>query len=274
MGGEVHQHRFVTPDAKARRELQIAHQGWQEARKARAALEVRAEQLERSNRDLADFAYMAAHDLRAPLTALGGSAELLARRGGADLNEESQRYLAVVLGEVGTMRRMINDLLDYCRMGNGDEKREVVDCNEIIAEVLGYLAPEIAEAEAHVIVSCLPSVDGERTQLSRLFHNLVSNALKFRRPEGRARVEVKAEEVGPELVFSVTDAGIGVPAEQRDEIFRMFHRLPSDSESGTGIGLAICKRIVERHGGRIWVEDPPGGGLRFGFTLPPAPDRR
>ena len=272
VSGEVHQHRFITPDANARRELQAAHRNLKEAHKARAALEVRAEQLERSNQDLSDFAYMAAHDLRAPLTALGGAADSLVRRSGADLSEESQRYLAAILGQVGTMGRMINDLLDYCRMGSGGEKGEAVDCNEVMAEVLGYLATEIAEAEAHIIVNLLPTVDGERTQLQQLFQNLVSNALKFRRPGGRARVEVKAEEVGHELVFSVTDAGIGVPAAERDDIFKMFHRLPSNGESGTGIGLAICKRIVERHGGRMWVADPPSGGLSFGFTLPPAPD--
>ncbi len=274
LGGEIHQHRFITSDAQARRELQAAHRGLQDAQKARAAFEVRAEQLERSNRDLTDFAYMAAHDLRAPLTALGGAADLLVRRSGAALNEESQRYLAAILGQVGTMGRMISDLLDYCRTGSGDEKREEVDCNEVIAEVLGYLAPEIAEAEAHVIVNLLPSVEGERTQLHQLFQNLVSNALKYRRPEGRARVEVKAEEIGPELVFSVTDAGIGVPAEQRDEIFQMFRRLPNEREKGTGIGLAICKRIVDRHGGRIWVDPTSGGGLCFCFTLPPVPGPR
>ena len=240
-------------------------------RVALAELEMRAEQLERSNRDLSEFAYIAAHDLRAPLAALAGSAELLARCSGSQLDVAAQRYLAAVLAKVGTMSRMIDDILAYCHAGSDGEARQVVDCTDVIAEVLEHLAPQIVEAEAHVILQTLGKVVGERTQLVQLFQNVVSNALKFRRPGRRARIDISVQRVGNDQVFSVADAGIGVPEENRADIFRMFHQLDERSgPSGTGIGLAICKRIVERHGGRIWVDDSPDDGLCVSFSLPRA----
>jgi signal transduction histidine kinase len=238
---------------------------------ALAELELRAEQLERSNRDLSEFAYIAAHDLRAPLAALAGSAELLARCSGSQLDVGGQRYLAAVLAKVGTMSRMLNDILAYCHAGSTDEARQIVDCNDMIAEVLEYLAPQIVEAEAHVSLQSLGKVVGERTQLVQLFQNVVSNALKFRRPDCRARIDISVHRVGNDQVFSVADSGIGVAEENRSDIFRMFHQLDQRSgPSGTGIGLAICKRIVERHGGGIWVDESLGGGLCVSFSLPAA----
>lgn len=241
-------------------------------RVALAELELWAEQLERSNRDLAEFAYVAAHDLRAPLAALAGSAELLARRSGTELSEESQRHLAAILARVGTMGRMIDDILAYCHAGNGGEEREVVDCTEVLAEVLDHLAPEIAESRARIRTQPLGPVAGERTELVRLFQNLVSNALKFRRPGGDLVIDVSARRVGDAQVFSVADTGIGVSSEARADMFRMFHRLdPKSSPRGNGMGLAICNRIVERHGGSIWADDSPSGGLCVSFSLPAAP---
>jgi signal transduction histidine kinase len=236
-----------------------------------AELELRAEQLERSNRDLSEFAYVAAHDLRAPLAALAGSAELLARCSGSQLDVGAQRYLAAVLAKVGTMGRMIDDILAYCHAGGAGEARQVVNCTDIVAEVLEYLAPQIVEAEAYVSLQSLGKVAGERTQLVQLFQNLVSNALKYRRPGCRARIDISVRRVGNDQVFAVADAGIGVSDENRADIFRMFHQLNERSgPSGSGIGLAICKRIVERHGGRIWVDDSPEGGLCVSFSLPAA----
>lgn len=236
-----------------------------------AELELRAEQLERSNRDLSEFAYVAAHDLRAPLAALAGSAELLARCSGSQLDVGAQRYLAAVLAQVGVMGRMIDDILAYCHAGDAREARQVVNCSDVVAEVLEYLAPQIVEAEADVSLQSLGHVAGERTQLVQLFQNLISNALKYRRPGCRARIDLSVRKVGDDQVFTVADAGIGVSDENRADIFRMFHQLNHRSgPSGTGIGLAICKRIVERHGGRIWVDDSPEGGLCVSFSLPAA----
>lgn len=240
-------------------------------RVALAELELSAAQLEHSNRDLAEFAYVAAHDLRAPLAALAGSAELLARRSGTELSEEGQRYLAAILGRVGTMSRMIDNILAYCQADNVAERREVVDCTEVLDEVLEHLAPEIADARARVMLHPLGMVAGDRTQLLRLFQNLLSNALKFRRPDRDLVIEVAVRRVGDDQVFSVADTGIGVPHEDRADMFRMFHRVNHHGASpGNGIGLGICKRIVERHGGSIWVDDSPSGGLCVSFSLPAA----
>lgn len=240
-------------------------------RMALAELELWAEQLARSNRDLTEFAYVAAHDLRAPLAALAGSAELLARRSGTELSEEGQRHLSTILGRVGTMTRMIDDILAYCQAGNGVGEREVVDCDGVLAEVLENLALEIAGARARVTVQALGMVAGERTQLVRLFQNLISNALKFRRPGCDLVVDVSVRRVGDDQVFSVADTGVGVSSEDRADMFRMFHRLaPQTSPQGNGMGLAICNRIVERHGGSIWADDSPSGGLCVSFSLPAA----
>ena len=240
-------------------------------RVALAELELWAEQLERSNRDLAEFAYVAAHDLRAPLAALAGSAELLARRSGTELSEEGQRHLSTILGRVGTMTRMIDDILAYCQAGNGVGEREVVDCDGVLAEVLENLALEIAGTRARVTVQALGMVAGERTQLVRLFQNLVSNALKFRRPGCDLVVDVSVRRVGDDQVFSVADTGVGVSSEDRADMFRMFHRLvPQTGPQGNGMGLAICNRIVERHGGSMWADDSPSGGLCVSFSLPAA----
>lgn len=240
-------------------------------RMALAEFELWAEQLERANRDLSEFAYIAAHDLRAPLAALAGSAELLARRSGTELSEESQRHLAAILARVGTMARMIDGILAYCQAGKGGEQREVVDCTEVLAEVLEHLAPEIADARARITTQPLGMVAGERTQLVRLFQNLVSNALKFPRPGCDLVIDVSVRRVGDYQVFSVADTGIGVSSEDRPDMFRMFHRLaPQSSAPGNGMGLAICNRIVERHGGNIWADDSPSGGLCVSFSLPAA----
>ncbi len=169
------------------------------------------------------------------------------------------------------MGRMIDDILAYCHAGSTDEARQIIDCNDIMAEVLEYLSPQIVEAEAYVSLQTLGKVVGERTQLVQLFQNVVSNALKFRRPDSRARIDISVRMVGHDRVFSVADAGIGVADESRADIFRMFHRLNQrNGPAGTGIGLAICKRIVERHEGRIWIDDSPDGGLCVSFSLPAA----
>ncbi|MBW3547768.1 MAG: hypothetical protein KY452_06510 [Actinobacteria bacterium] len=240
-------------------------------RVALAELELWAEQLERSNQDLSEFAYIAAHDLRAPLAALAGSAELLARRSGTELSEESQRHLAAILARVGTMARMIDGILAYCQAGNGGEDREVVDCTEVLAEALEHLAPEITDARARITTQPLGMVAGERTQLVRLFQNLLSNALKFRRPGCDLVIDVSVRRVGDDQVFSVADTGIGVSPDDRADMFRMFRRLdPQTASPGNGMGLAICKRIVERHGGSIWVDDTLSAGLCVSFSLPAA----
>lgn len=269
-GATGHRSRTDSDDV-AERVLEVIRSRNESQRVALAELELWAAQLERSNRDLSEFAYVAAHDLRAPLAALAASAELLARRSGTELSEESQHHLAAILARVGTMARMIDHVLAYCQAGNGGEQREVVDCTEVLAEVQEHLAPEIAGAQARIRTQPLGMVAGERTQLVRLFQNLVSNALKFPRPGCDVVIDVSVRRVGDDQVFSVADTGIGVSSEDRADMFRMFHRLdPQSSSPGNGMGLAICNRIVERHGGSIWADDSPSGGLCVSFSLPAA----
>jgi light-regulated signal transduction histidine kinase (bacteriophytochrome) len=166
------------------------------------------------------------------------------------------------------MQRLINDILAYARVGNAELCLERLDSHALVEEVESSLARTIAEACAEVVVHPLPKVHADRHQLSEVFQNLISNALKFC-DRDRPRVEISAARSGGAWLFSVADEGIGVDASQAERIFEVFGRLhPPGRYDGTGTGLAICERIIERHGGRIWLEPRPGGGSVFSFTLP------
>jgi PAS domain S-box-containing protein len=243
-----------------------------EAELARRAIEVeRANiQLARSNEELEQFAYIASHDLSEPLRAISGPISLLARRYGDQLDAEADQFIEFAVDGCRRMQAMIDDLLALSRAGRVDGEVQAVDCNLLVQSVVAGLGPRIAETGAIVRVDPLPTAAGQPTQLGQVFQNLISNALKFIPPGVVPKVVVSAERVGDEWDFSVTDNGIGIEARHRDRIFGMFKRLHSrDEYAGTGIGLALCKRIVEREGGRIGVEEAPSGqGSRFWFALP------
>jgi PAS domain S-box-containing protein len=233
-----------------------------------SALAQQAEELARSNVELERFAYVASHDLQEPLRTIGRFAQLLQRRAAGALTEEAQEYLRYVTDGVQRMQNLINDVLAYSRVGSQGAAFAPADCNVILAKVTESLKASIEGQHAEVTADPLPVVVGDATQLGQVFQNLLANALKFH-GERPPRIRISASERGGEWVFSVSDNGIGIAPEYLERIFIVFQRLHTLEEyPGTGMGLGICKKIVERHGGWIWAESAVGQGSTFRFTLP------
>jgi PAS domain S-box-containing protein len=227
-----------------------------------------AHELERSNRELEQFAYVASHDLREPLRMVASYLQLLERRYASELDADAREFIGFAVDGAHRMQRLIADLLAYSRAGNRELSPVRVDARGVVEEVLRDLGRTVDETGATVEIGELPVVTADATHLRQLFQNLITNALKFRSREA-PRVRIEAAPAGSEWRFTITDNGVGVPPEERERVFRVFQRLHGQEKyPGTGIGLAICKRIVERHGGRIEVEPAPGGGSTFSFTFP------
>lgn len=227
--------------------------------------------LEESNEDLQRFAYAASHDLQEPLRAISNFAGLLARRYKGKLDEQADQFLDFMLDGTARMRRLISDLLEYSKVVHAGPPQDEVDCSSALEWALGNLNRAIVETGAAVSRSELPRVRGDERLLIRLFQNLVSNALKYSKPGERPEVHISAREHGTDWVFSVADKGVGIEPRFHGRIFGIFQRLHGAEMPGTGIGLALCQRIVERHGGRIWVESEAGAGATFFFTIPRTP---
>ncbi|WP_321493333.1 PAS domain S-box protein [uncultured Desulfobacter sp.] len=229
----------------------------------------RTEELERSNRELEQFAYAASHDLQEPLRMVASYVKLLARRYKGKLDADADDFINYAADGAERMQRMINDLLAYSRITTKGQEPELVDSTNCLKTALANLSLSIEEAGADVTNSDLPQVLADENQINQLFQNLVGNALKFSKPGEIPRIHVDAIQQDKELLFSVRDNGIGIKKEDQDRIFQLFHRLHTREEyPGTGIGLSLCQRIVVRHGGRIWVESESGSGATFYFTLP------
>ena len=236
-------------------------------KKAEQSLARQAEELARSNVELARFAYIASHDLQEPLRTVQSFAQLLERDCDGKLPSSAQESLGFITDAVQRMRTLINDLLAYSRVGSQGAAFGPADCKEICASLLENLKVSIESSQAEITVEPLPVVIGDATQLGQVFQNLLGNAIKFR-GKRTPRIHVSAREAASEWVFSVTDNGIGIAPEYFERIFIIFQRLHTIEEySGTGIGLAICKKIAERHGGRIWVESIVGEGSTFHFSI-------
>ena len=227
----------------------------------------RTQELERSNRDLEQFAYAASHDLQEPLRMVRSYMELLVEDFAGQLDAEAKQYVAFAHDGAVRMQELVKALLAYARVGSANRPFEPVDTAALLHQVRHDLQQAIADSGAVVTSGELPEVLGDRTQLAQLLQNLVSNALKFR-GERTPRVEVTCRSEQARWIFSVRDNGIGIAAEDHQRIFDMFSRLHHRSEyAGTGIGLALCRRIVERHGGRVWLESEAGKGTTFFFSL-------
>lgn len=235
---------------------------------ARQALEETVAELRRSNADLQQFAYVASHDLQEPLRMVASYTQLLARRYKGKLDSDADEFIGYAVDGASRMQRLINDLLAYSRVTAQGKVFEWVDCNGLLEEVLSNLQVAAEQNRAVVTHDPLPTVMADRGQLGQLFQNLIGNAIKFRGEEP-PQIHVSAEQRTGEWLFSVRDNGIGVGPQYAERIFVIFQRLHNREEyPGTGIGLAICKKIVERHGGRIWVVSHTGQGATFHFTLP------
>ena len=232
-------------------------------------LSQRTTQLLGSNERLNQFAYAVSHDLQEPLRTIGSYTQLLARRNEGKLGADSDQFIRFVLNGVDRMRKLIDDLLQYSRTGNepvGD--KVATDANLILGLALQQLQLRIEESGAKITFDKLPVVVSNQDLLVRVFQNLIGNAIKYS-DERPAEIHVSCKREAGEWVFSVKDNGIGIDPQYHDRIFEPFQRLRHARDtSGTGVGLAICKRIVERHGGRMWVESAEGKGSTFMFTIP------
>jgi light-regulated signal transduction histidine kinase (bacteriophytochrome) len=240
-------------------------------RLAERALNEQAKNLARSNDELQQFAYVASHDLQEPLRMIASFTQLLARRFKGHIDEEADEYIEYIVDGANRMQRLINDLLAYSRVGTADREIGPVDAERSLGRVLKHLAPTIAEASAEVTHDPLPQLLVDEVQLEQLFQNLIANAIKFRRLDVPAKIHVSARSEGARVELTVKDNGIGIEPEYAERIFVVFQRLHGREEyPGTGIGLAICKKIVERHGGKIWFASKLGEGTTFHLTLPAA----
>jgi PAS domain S-box-containing protein len=224
--------------------------------------------LQRSNKELEQFAYVASHDLQEPLRMVASYTQLLAQRYEGRLDDKARKYINYAVDGAVRMQLLINDLLLYSRVNTQGKPLETIDSNRVLGEAIRNLSAAIEESRAVITNDDLPTVRGDATQLQQVLQNLIGNAIKFRGPDS-PHIHVGARDLGKEWRFSVKDNGIGIDKQYAEQIFVIFQRLHTRQEyPGTGIGLAVCKRIVERHGGRIWVESEPGKGCMFYFTLP------
>ena len=226
-------------------------------------------ELTRSNRELDEFAHVASHDLSEPLRSISGFVQLLARRYEGQLDDEADHFIARTVEGTARMQALISDLLAYAAVSRVSAPLVPVDCAALMADVIEGLSASSHEHGTEIVVGALPTVLGNVSQLGQLLQNVVGNAVKFTAGVPAPRVVVQASRDGGFHEFSVSDNGIGIDEQYRERVFRMFQRLNKREEfSGTGIGLPIAQRIVERHGGRIWAQEGPEGGAEIRFTLP------
>jgi light-regulated signal transduction histidine kinase (bacteriophytochrome) len=238
------------------------------APKAAAAPERQDEALSRANAELQHFAYLASHDLQEPLRIVNSFAQRLARRAGDRLDADDRESLSFVVDGAARMQKMVEGLLAYSRIGARNTPAETVALDAIVDEVIAGLESDLDDAAVTIARAPLPEVLADRAQMAQLFGHLLGNAVKFRRASA-PRVEIRAVGHDRECELIVEDNGIGIDPKHHERIFMMFQRLHTREEyPGTGAGLALCKRIVEGHGGRLWVESSEGAGARFHVTLP------
>ncbi len=245
-----------------------------ERKRAEEERELLLSDIARSNKDLEQFAYVASHDLKEPLRMVSTYVQRLEKKYKGQLDEKADKYIGFAVEGVERMEKLIEGLLAYSRIARGAAQFGPVDSNTIFSLAVTNLSASIHECQAVVTKEDLPIVLGDETQLLQLFQNLIANAVKYRKPRTPPQVHVSSAREGSRYIFSVRDNGIGIDSKNYDRIFQIFQRLHSHEQyAGAGIGLAVCKRIVERHDGRIWIESVPGTGSTFFFTIPASPER-
>lgn len=239
-------------------------------REAHDQLDEQARELARSNAELEQFAYVASHDLQEPLRKVASFCQLIEQRYEDKLDDRGKQYIAFAVDGAKRMQQLINDLLAFSRVGRGAAEQPVVSGDDVLRQALASLSEAIEESGAQIDAGPLPPVRAEPALLAAVFQNLIGNALKFHGDGGPPHVAISAQRSDGEWVFSCADDGIGIEPEYADRIFMIFQRLhPKDAYAGTGIGLAMCRKIVEYHGGRIWLDTAaPDGQTTFRFTLP------
>jgi light-regulated signal transduction histidine kinase (bacteriophytochrome) len=259
-----------------------------ERKQAEEALKKTMADLERSNKELEQFAYVASHDLQEPLRMVASYVQLLAKRYQDKLDADANEFIGYAVDGANRMQEMINDLLSYSRIETRGKPFETVDCTAILNQALTNLKIAIEESSAVITHNPLPTMTGDESQLIQLFQNLIGNAVKFRGKETphihiscksieewevqnrglKSEIRNLKSKIEKGWVFSVRDNGIGIDPQHKERVFNVFQRLHGRDYSGTGIGLSICKRVVERYGGKIWVESEPEKGSTFYFTIP------
>jgi PAS domain S-box-containing protein len=249
----------------------------EELARIKAGLERQTAELKRSNVELAQFAHVASHDLSEPLRTVARYVQLLDSRYRGKLDADADEFIGYAVEGAARMQALINALNAYSTLGSAEHEAIPVDCSQLVPQTVDALAAQVADVNGVVTVDPLPTVPGDPRQLGEVFQNLISNALKFVE-NGPPKVHVSAERIENSWCFTISDNGIGIKPEHRTRIFEMFRRLHRrDEYGGTGIGLTICRKIVARHCCRIWIEEAPGGGSMFRFTVPdsqPAPTSR
>ena len=270
VGDETYQQRIVY--IPAINQIRIYSNDITPRKRAQEKLARQADELARSNAELQEFAYVASHDLQEPLRVISGFVQLLSDRYGGELDETADEFIGYVVDGTERMKILINDLLEYSRVGTRGRPLEPVESSSALENAMANLRVAISEANAKVTHDRMPKVQGDINQLSQLFQNLIGNGMKFH-GDKRPEIHISSVQVGESYVMSVSDNGIGIDPQHNERIFGMFKRLHGRGEyPGTGIGLAICSKIVERHQGKIWVESELGNGATFSFTLPVAED--
>jgi light-regulated signal transduction histidine kinase (bacteriophytochrome) len=243
-----------------------------ERKRAETTLKRTLQKLESKNQELEKFAYVVSHDLREPLRGITTYIKLLQKKCKTQMDEKAHEYMEYIVESADRMKALIQKLLKYSRIGTTAKDFREFDLNYTLDRVLSDLKVVIVENNADIVRQDMPRIWGDETCISLLFQNLISNAIKFSSESERPKIEITAEQKEGRWQFCVSDNGIGIDPNYQDEIFRMFQRVDSDSKSpGTGIGLAICKKIVDNHNGKIWVESELGNGSDFYFTLPDKP---
>lgn len=239
-------------------------------KEAQTELRRHTEELKRSNRDLEQFAFVASHDMKEPLRTVNIYTELLLRKIGKDRSPELDEFSVYIREGVQRMERLIHDLLEFSRVLDPSVEKKQVNARQLAEDAVKLCQTSVQQAGAEIRIDSLPRVAAGEAHVAQVFQNLISNAIKYRKPDSPPQIRISGEIQGEQVLFKVEDNGIGFDPKYAEKVFALFSRLHGNQYQGTGLGLAICRRIVEQYGGRIWADSRPGEGSTFFFTLPAA----